>query len=103
MSTAAAEIPYAECTACGCADLRLLDRVHSGGDEFARMRCDHCGKIHFVRIPPAAELAKPAAYNPLRCPKCRSKHVRVTSTRGNLRHHKCKICDHTFKSVESAD
>ncbi len=54
------------------------------------------------RIEPEAAGGEAVIYYPIRCPKCRSKNTRVTSTVKPVRYHKCDNCGYSFKSVESA-
>lgn len=42
----------------------------------------------------------PVRYQILCCPKCGGENTRVTSTQRPIRHHKCKDCGQTFKTVE---
>jgi Zn finger protein HypA/HybF involved in hydrogenase expression len=76
--------------------------------------CRHCGKLWIRRLapipepepepepPPVVQSADPGivAYHVVRCPSCGSKNTKVSSTRRPLRHHKCKDCNHNFKSEE---
>lgn len=42
----------------------------------------------------------PVIFQPVRCPRCRSKRTLVKSSRPPVRHHKCSDCGENFKSVE---
>lgn len=42
----------------------------------------------------------PITYPVEACPGCQSPDVRVTTSRGRVRHHKCRACGAKFKSVE---
>ncbi len=46
----------------------------------------------------SGEIAVP--YVRMRCPLCKSPKLRVTSTRGPIRWHRCGECEHKFKSFE---
>lgn len=84
-----------------------------GGSERKRVECDHCGKRFDVAADePEAAAPEPEIprYDPAPavrdvrrsppCPECRSARTRVTSTRRPVRHHKCRDCNHCFKSIE---
>ena len=111
------------CPRCGCQDTAPhYARNRWGGGSVARRRCRHCACV-FVDGPrwdqrlqdaqgtpqPPQEEAPPAepqrangavVYRPVRCPKCGSTDVKITSTRRPVRHHKCRVCEERFKSVE---
>lgn len=84
------------CSGCGCRDIRV-----SSGQKF----CRHCGKRWLRRVAVASEPEPElpdnvVRYHVTRCPKCRSEKTKITSTRKPYRHHKCKSCEHCFKSLE---
>ena len=39
-------------------------------------------------------------YIKVRCPKCGSEDCPVYSSEPPIRYHKCRACDHNFKSIE---
>ena len=42
-------------------------------------------------------------YRPLKCPRCKSKKVKIYSTKENTRYCLCRACDHRFKAIEASD
>lgn len=50
--------------------------------------------------PPIPQGTNPVTYPVEACPSCRSPEVKVTTSRGRVRHHKCQACGAKFKSVE---
>jgi len=121
------DCPKCGCNAVGPAGPGLYPRWGCAGK---RLRCEYCGHTWHERDPwptPKADLAagKPAAdpypedaqpitaprptdptpggavlFHAVHCPECGSTDTRVTSTRRPIRHHKCRACGETFKSVE---
>lgn len=95
----------AECSHCGCKDFRLYGTSR---------HCRHCGKPWIRRLVPESKVEVKAvtapavvrgdpntvSYHVVRCPSCGSKNTKVSSTRRPIRHHKCKDCEHNFKSEE---
>jgi uncharacterized Zn finger protein len=96
-----------------------------GGGYVERRRCAECAHVFSAKIVQAGGDAEtPAATRPkrrsakeeaardalargvvyrvfvVRCPACDSDDVRITSTRGATRYHKCRACGGTFKSTE---
>ena len=103
------------CPACGCQDTRrYAGRRRWTGQEYVQFVCQHCGKVFYPEDrwqeksaeqekTPEPEISPGGAviYRPVRCPKCNSLKVKVTSTRRPVRHHKCEDCGERFKSVEA--
>lgn len=116
-----------QCPGCGCADSAVLytrtrttTRFDDAGmpvatfeQESERRRCAFCGRAFSVRYDPIEASADgpgideglaAVMYVPGKrpqCPACRSGETKVTSTRkGGTRYHKCKACDHSFRSHE---
>ena len=113
-----AEIEIApECPVCGCNDTRVLEgpREVTMGREVLPVKglaqccyCEH--KYRFSASadnPPDSRDAVP--YVCVRCPRCRSKEVRATSSpvahngSPRVRWHKCWECGKNFKSVEAVE
>jgi transposase-like protein len=120
-----------ECPVCGCQDAKIQPgRPRWGRPGSERYRCGACGHV-WTEIPadwaekqeanrgngqerpppppppqqpPPPPVSRPGGviYRPVRCPECQSADVKVTSTRRPTRHHKCKACGHTFKSIEES-
>lgn len=84
-----------ECRNCGCKDI-------------INKHCRYCGRRWVARMVPKEDRPEPETpappggviYKVVKCPECGSKDTKVTSTRRPIRHHKCKSCEHCFKSVE---
>jgi transcriptional regulator NrdR family protein len=117
-----------ECPFCSCADTRVLT---APGEEgwFGRLGvgfCQHCQnrfsfKSEEEEAREEAELDEadpavivvpaggPVRYQPVRCPRCRSRHCPANTTRPSkaapviVRYHRCSTCGHRFKSVEQTD
>lgn len=113
-----------ECPHCGCNQSEILREPQPEGETRSwwgsgLARCGHCGAtFHFQELSqptvpaPVVEHQEPVIETPaeepvavpyvtVTCPKCGSDQVRVTSTRRPIRRHKCRECQHTFKSVEA--
>lgn len=92
-------ITGAACSACGCEDSEYISQSTWWGQVEEKRRCANCGTIFTAKVEsqPAKMVVK---YVRIRCPKCASKNVRTTSTRGTIRWHKCGDCQQTFQSVE---
>lgn len=118
-----------ECPKCGCRDAKILKEPDLGlgvttwyGSGMAR--CRNCrATFHFkheeaepavqntamvaAAPEPIAETPDPAKtgvpYVRMKCPQCKSPKLRVTSTRGSIRWHRCSACGHKFKSFERAE
>lgn len=105
------------CPKCGCNASTVVRLSTQWGKTIEHRACDYCLHVYCAPAadgpadgravdPPAPSLQPPAsddsgvAYPILRCPKCHSRDVRVTSTRRPVRHHQCTACRHRFKSVE---
>lgn len=109
------------CPNCGCQDVRILRHPQRAGWLSAhgqgRAQCNACSRpfaIAAIQEGQDVEHAEPLVtqrtptppsvqYQVLLCPACGSEKVRVTSTQRPVRHHKCKECDHTFKTVEKKE
>ena len=95
-----------ECPGCGCQDSRVVGRVLSGGVLCASRVCTHCGNQWSSSAsgqdhrPGLFDRAKSVIFPRLRCPWCRSKKVKTTSTQKPVRYHKCSDCGYPFKSVD---
>lgn len=112
-----------ECPHCGCNQSEILQQPQPAGETRSwwgsgLARCGHCrATFHFQEMPavttpesivehqeplidrlPEVPVAVP--YVTVCCPQCGSDQTRVTSTRRPIRRHKCKACEHRFKSVE---
>lgn len=107
----------AECPECGCTDTEIKSLRGRWGATFRQWLCLHCGKKFAA---PEPDKSKPSVepkhhvvdpdrpamviYPLIRCPVdqggCGSTNTKVTSTRRPKRHHKCKDCGNTFKSME---
>lgn len=94
-----------ECQCCGCRDSRLLRRTQWFNRPCERRRCNHCGSEWNAILEPEAEPEQnlhSVVFPTLRCPKCRSKQVKVQGKKPHgVRQHKCDDCGWTFKSVET--
>ena len=102
-----------ECPRCGCCDSRIVSSGTWWGSERQRRQCKNCGKLFGAQpvatpsenagsqqaLTPIAQ-AGPVTYVVMRCPHCDSTDTCITSTRKPVRHHKCRGCGETFKSVE---
>ncbi len=113
-----------ECPQCGCQESRLLASRQSAwvctdpryGDlsaTFETRRCTGCG----ARFRAKSEIEncqltiensehdseQAVIYRPVRCPACKSKQTKISTTRDRIRYHKCRDCGQTFKSVEEAE
>ncbi len=89
------------CPRCGCPDSEVV----ANGSRYERRRCNHCGDRFDVNVespdePTPGSTGDAVRYDPIHCPTCNSKNVRVTSTQKPVRYHKCQDCGHPFKSVE---
>lgn len=51
-------------------------------------------------IPDPPDPDRGIVYHVIRCPICNSDQVRITRVARPVRYHKCKACQHNFKSVE---
>ncbi len=106
MTAAAYTLPH-DCPQCGCNRYETVRRATRWGKPVEKVRCDACGsEWTWTGDKPKAETKtespNPAIiYHIMRCPKCGGNETHVTSTRRPTRHHKCKSCNHTFKSVEN--
>ena len=92
-----------ECPACGCNATRLVGAGEVRGRPWARFACDFCGKENTVgKSPLEPGIVNGVAYEVVhcRCPKCKQKNPKVTSTQGRIRYHRCENCSQKFKSVE---
>lgn len=49
---------------------------------------------------PGEGIASAAIYRRVRCPRCGSTNTRVHTSRAPVRYHRCRDCNHRFKSVE---
>lgn len=102
------------CPNCGCRDGRVVGRGTRWGRPFTKRVCRHCGKLYTVQMPDGVptEADSVKVQEPLggeeiiyrvpvvKCPECGSNDTPVRSTRRPIRHHKCRACGNTFKSVE---
>jgi hypothetical protein len=109
------------CPHCGCQDTELDRRRGRWGGSSVRHRCRHCGATWYPRrwkkengqpdgqpdrtpepTEQASEISPGGAviYRPLHCPECGGTDTKITSTRRPVRHHKCRQCGASFKSVE---
>lgn len=93
-----------DCTTCGCPDVEV-EREPQTGSWFADgvARCNECGQVFSFRTPKEAEeepRGQAVQYQPVQCPVCRSSDCPVQRTVLPVRYHKCRNCQHTFKSVE---
>jgi transposase-like protein len=106
-----------ECPYCGCEDTEKRKFGVRWGQAIEKWVCGNCGSTFMVqeRKPEATangnghhqiddSRPKLIVYPLMRCPEdrggCGSTDTKVTSTRRPVRHHKCKACGYTFKSVE---
>jgi len=106
-----------ECPRCGCQDTEeVFARGRWNGARLPRLVCKNCGfqwrKKKWATAQgngdtaeaEPSEHAEPipegVVYHVIRCPNCNSDQTAITSTRRPIRHHKCKQCGNTFKSVE---
>lgn len=91
-----------ECPKCGCEEAELVRRSSWWGKPTERVACGHCG-TEYTRT--EAETTEPEGspcivFPVIRCPRCRSKNTRITSTRDALRWHSCDECQRPFRSLE---
>ena len=62
-----------------------------------------------VIVAPIPNRGGPVMYQPVRCPKCRSRHAPAHTTRPSknlpviIRYHRCNACGYKFKSVEQTE
>lgn len=104
-----------ECPRCGCMQAKIQPgRPRWGRPGSERYQCGACG--HLWTEAPAEwadqEQPKPSgngqdrpsgvAYHVVRCPKCDSDDTRVYKTMRPIRYHRCRACNHKFKSHEAA-
>lgn len=111
-----------ECPRCGCRDTEVLQapRPDAWFARAGRARCRHCGRSFIVTADadaaiPAGPEPEPSApiesddppredgvvrYVLVRCPECGSSDTAITRTSRPIRYHKCRACNHAFKSVE---
>ena len=110
-----------ECPHCGCHDTEQRGFGHRWGYSVSRMVCRHCGTTFPIKDsteptseqPPngqhviAESGPKLIVYPVILCPVdqggCGSSSTKVTSTRRPMRHHKCRDCGFTFKSMEEVE
>lgn len=91
------------CPKCGCNATKLVGAGERFGRPWARFECDFCRyAFTFGQKPNTDGLVNGVVFRPIRCPKCNSKDVVTTSTRGKVRLHKCRSCTQAFKSVEAS-
>jgi hypothetical protein len=87
------------CPKCGCRDATIIAFPQPALPTWygaGRAKCNHCRLVyHFKEIPGEA-----VEHPVLRCTHCGGTDVKVTSTRGNVRHNKCKGCGKSFKTVD---
>jgi len=89
-----------KCPKCGCQRSELIRRYDRWGRPAEERRCGHCGMQFHALVQDGV------VYHRVRCPECGSKNVGVTGTRPKeeglprIRWHKCRDCEHSFKSVE---
>lgn len=96
------------CPNCGCKRSTVVSRraaLWPADKEIERRACGHCGREWSLTVDrepePIAEVEPGAVqYHPHRtaCPSCGVIGAPVTSTRGQVRHHKCAACGACFKS-----
>lgn len=112
-----------ECPRCGCQDSEEVDgRGRWGGLVLTRRVCKYCGYLwrekKWGQPEPSngdngesteAQPPIPDAviWSVIRCPDCKSRDTRVSSSpkpaspdMPRIRRHECKACGNTFKSVE---
>lgn len=92
-----------ECPACGCNESEVINRKTWWGNPVEVRECGHCG-VQFranAEPPPPPDISS-VKYPVLRCPSCNSRNVSTSKTQKELglRRHKCRDCEHPFKSVE---
>jgi hypothetical protein len=91
------------CPKCGCRDSQILAYPQPGVAVWygaGRARCKHCSFVfHFKELPTDAAVEHPT----LRCSQCGGTDTVVTSTRGRVRHNKCRGCGKAFKTVEKSE
>lgn len=88
------------CPRCNCNDVEFIETATRHGLPADKWECNFCGH-GFMQTPVQAAPAETTIwYHILLCPECKSDKVKTTTTRGTVRHHKCKDCEHTFKSAE---
>lgn len=102
------KVTGAECPRCGCEDSRVIRTRNGWGGSFESRSCNACGKLFTVNAKAEeAEADEPVAVPYVRvacrCPKCGNENPKVTSSRGEIRFHRCGRCDHRFKSYENND
>ena len=98
-----------ECPKCGCRAGRMVKQYKWFGDApHERRQCDHCGHVFATPAATTKPVEAPTVpgvmfrHGRTVCPKCGGADTPVTSTRGTLRHHKCRACKHCFKSSEGS-
>ena len=105
------------CPNCGCRDSRPVGQSTRWGFTGQRRQCRYClmqftpGTSEPMEVPAAEESAAGngggVIFRPVRCPECKSKETKVTSTprptagSPQRRFHKCEACGAAFKSVEA--
>jgi len=114
------------CPRCGCTDTMVL-KLPSQESWYGsgRAKCGFCGRgFHFTvdlptdtqAVPVETQQSPPHStrdsgrervyFRPVRCPECGSKETKVARKMPTkegiptIRYHKCKACNHSFKSVE---
>lgn len=73
------------------------ERTGESGQEPA---ADPLAGLAFVAETTVPQGIPPITYPVKACPECGSAEIRVTTKRGRVRHHKCRSCAASFKSVE---
>lgn len=92
------------CPSCKCRHWEVVSTGAGLSDgEWERRQCRNCGKTWRAQRPVAGGKKGKVVVEFVRllCPKCKSPHVPVQGTKGNLRHHRCGRCGLKFTSVES--
>lgn len=94
------------CPKCGCRDAKIIAFPQIGVPTWygaGRAQCNHCRLVyHFKELP--ADANSSAVEHPiLRCTHCGGTDTVVTSTRGKIRHNKCRGCGKSFKTVKKDD
>lgn len=90
-----------ECPKCECNDIRVAGSVERFGRKYRVWLCADCGKRwnNAPNVPPRDSVT--VDYVATKCPHCKSKKTKVTSTLGPRRYHQCKDCLSNFQSQES--